>query len=295
MLEHSSASATPEPVIHKFGKIENILTDCGCRYSLSLPKTKYIVSNLWEILITSKTRILSFDVFDTFLLRNNKPEAQRYWEISDEISKALKMPGLTAEDLYLARCLGMEIAYRTRPAVAGCREGRIEDVIRIAARQLGLPPRRRRVFFEIEKNYEKKNLHKNLVLINLAKKFKKSGGKIILISDMYLGAEVIQEICGSVAGNCNFDAVFSSADEVVSKRSGKLFRRIEAALDAEPTSFFHIGDSWIGDVQKARLAGWGAFYFPISNKELAARDAGLKGFLERMDSKGLDVRRWAKI
>jgi predicted HAD superfamily hydrolase len=298
--DSGSTKGFPDPVILTFAPVARLLESCDSRPEFlrgsSGQKVKQLIK---EVLDRRGTKVLSFDVFDTFLLRNDKSEAYRFYELSRQLLERLNglTGALTDLDLMLARVLGMDISYRVRPAINECREGNIEDVVRVARRSLGLPETADHLFLDCEVDYEAANLVLNPVLMELAKEFRGHGGKVILVSDMYLGKSHIEKIVVALGANvADFaDAIFSSADHVVSKRSGKLFGKIEAELEREPDAFLHIGDSVEGDVFRCTDAGWQALHFPVSRRELARRSKDLSRFVEDMADRGLDVTSWAKI
>ncbi|WP_156098524.1 HAD family hydrolase [Thermopetrobacter sp. TC1] len=266
-------------------------------------KTSDIENRIIQYIRENDIKVLSFDVFDTYLLRNSKPEAARYMELSNIILKRLKdslphqerLSTLDPADICLARIAGMQATYRTRPRVEGCGEGEIREVIAMQCRLIGLPAQAEDILLEAEIAYEAENLSENTLLARLARRFRKEGGKVILVSDMYLGADIIAEIIHRVVKRPVHQHLFSSADMVVSKRSGKIFPAIERILGHAPREFLHIGDSWTGDVERPRKAGWHAMHFPIPRTELNKRKAALAEFIREMDEKGINTRAWAKL
>jgi len=319
-LDHiSNDDAFPQPVNHHFSESTNLLSETPSRIELiKKNSSSKIFDTLWSTIEETAPSILSFDVFDTVLLRNNKSEAQRYLELSEVILDHLKndptyskqVKGLNSYDFYLSRCQGMSLAYRTSPAIQGCREGRIEDVIKAQRTILDLDKSVEKIFLEKEIAYEAENLTLNSILIDLIDKFKQSKepsntdpqssgtnleGKVIFVSDMYLSSTIIAEIISKLTDKKIFDFLFSSADLTLSKRSGKIFKKIENELGSCKETFLHFGDALIGDVQKPREAGWSSVYFPVSLEEKAHRQTNLEKFISTMDEAGLQTRRWAKI
>ncbi len=294
----------PEPEIHKFSPAVRQLLSCDSRLEfLSSEEGRVVEEGIWSIVKQEQIEVLSFDVFDTYLLRNDKPEAVRFLEMSEYILDQLRqrfpksnnLQSLTAEDFCLARVLGMQATYRTRPLVQGCGEGLIEEVVAMQRNLLGLPEEMDAQLLELEVEYEAANLAANPLLQRIAKKFRDEGGRVILVSDMYLGAEIIERIVSKVVSQPAYDHLYSSADHVISKRSGKIFPMVEEELGVEGSSILHMGDSWLGDVRKPRSAGWKAFYFPISESEKRRRLRALEEFIHSMDVKGIETRPWAKV
>lgn len=295
-------ASAPEPVIYTFAPVSRLLRGTPCRVSLAR-SSEELRGGLREAFSKSNAKILSLDVFDTFLLRDNRSEARRFHEISVRVLTTLRDRGvrgadrLSVNDLLVARADGMKLSYRTRPAVRDCIEGSLDEVVSMARRSLGLPQDADRIFVECELEYEASALSLNNSLADLAMEVRANGGRVILVSDMYLSGRHIVEILRKVAPDAEslVDAVFSSGDLVVSKRSGRIFREIQRRLEARPEDFFHVGDSLLGDVIKPREKGWAALHFPVSDVEATARAADLNSFILEMDEAGLLVRDWAKV
>ena len=294
----------PNPDIHHFAESIRLIEECDFRpdYLMTEQASKAeeeILKKIEELDI----EVLSYDVFDTYLLRNNKPEALRFFELSGNILDKLtsiypndtRISSLTVEDLCEGRVFGMKMSYRTRPLKDGCGEGHLSEVLSAQCAFLGLNVECRQIMYKEEVLYESKNLFRNILLDRVAEKFREKGGRVVFISDMYLPADAISEIAYNVAGKKMYDRLYSSADEVVSKRCGKIFKKIERDMGVEGKRFLHIGDSLRGDVVCPREAGWNSMLFPVSRLEMMERARRLKEFIEEMENRGMEARGWAKI
>ena len=300
-MQAAEDATLPPPVIYDFAPVARELLECGSRVALlNGNKGAAIRKAIEDEIEALAPRVLSFDVFDTFLLRNNKPETARYLELSTRLrdrlaGTVLKPP--SEVDLLLARLQGMAFSYRTRKAVDGCREGHIEQVARFARMALNLPRETEDAFLAVELDYETANLTVNPILAAVAAAFRARGGKVILVSDMYLGAKEIALILARLSNGVNtwYDKIYSSADHIVSKRSGKIFPLIEKDLGHPAKEFLHIGDAWEGDVVRAREAGWNALHFPISERETAERERALRAVIDDLKTRGHDLTQWARL
>lgn len=231
---------------------------------------------------------MSLDVFDTLLLRNDVPEARRFWEIAGDCADRLGAGDQLNH--FRARQEAMRLSYRARPAVEGCRDGCINDVLRMQCGSLGLPTSRAAEMREIEISVEAASLAPNMGILQAAAEFRERGGTAILISDMDLDGDAIADIIRRVHNHAEvFDALFSSADCVVCKRSGRIFPFVEEALRLAPSDFVHWGDSLDGDVRRPRAAGWRSHHFPVSDAEVAQRHDALTAFLQAAHAEGLHL------
>lgn len=294
----------PEPQTHRFHATARALKTCLSRVELLYSEVgREIENDLYAKLEDADAEVLSFDVFDTLLLRNNKPEALRYHELAQMTLNRLRtiagdrpsVEHLQVEDILEARIFGMQATYHTRALVQGCGEGLIDEVLRAQLILLGLDGDLFEVFIGAEVDYEVENLTVNPVLVALAERFCRQGRKLILVSDTYLPARLIERIIDRLMRYSLHDHLYSSADTIITKHSGKMFPNIATEMGTEPGRFFHLGDSWIGDVVRSREAGWQAHYFPVSDQERDERTRNLAAFIEKMDLKGLEARSWAKL
>ena len=291
----TTSVADVKPVRLEFGQIEREVSRVESRIRYVAEQQASLSKRLLQVYEASGCSVLSLDVFDTLLLRNDKSEAQRYFEIAERSADILQC-GRSAEDVYLSRFLGMDISYRARREVDTCREGSLDEVLRSTKVQLGLTSQEVARLKEIEIEYEAENLVANGALVDLAETVRREGSKVILLSDMYLDGETISTLVKRVVGNAAFiDRVFSSADTIVSKRSGRIFSLVEESLERKPSDFFHLGDNRLSDVVRPVQAGWRAMHLPVSDQEEARRSQSLSERDARLERSGLDLRRWTKI
>lgn len=245
-------------------------------------------------------RVLSLDVFDTVLLRDDKSEARRFWELARlTAAQASENEQPLADrqlDHYIARNMGLELSYRARPAVDGCREGHIDEALNAQVRLLNLADRFTEEFRQIELDHEHEHLLVNQPLMELAEQFAAGGGKVIFVSDMYLPARDIAQLCRRMLKQMDFVyRIYSSADCIVSKRSGLLFGLIEKEMDFDAREFLHIGDSIQGDFRMPKMRGWHAQLFPVARVETCARIEDLAATIQEISTYGFDPSRWAKV
>ncbi|MGP1356706.1 HAD family hydrolase [Roseicyclus sp.] len=213
--------------------------------------------------------VLSLDVFDTLLLRDGSSELRRFVEIGARMA-AHAGRGIEPVDAFLARHLGTQASYRAGPRVDGCGEGSLTEIHLTAARLLGLPDGVAEDFIAIELDYEATRLVPNPLLMEYLARHRARGGKVVLISDMYMHAPQIADLlsrCG--IGREIWDALFSSADTKVSKASGGIFARVPDVAGAGHV--LHVGDSLRGDFAQPRAAGWDSLLLPIPQALLARR------------------------
>lgn len=84
--------------------------------------------------------------------------------------------------------------------------------------------------------------------------------KVIMISDMYLSADIIKEIL-SRNGFSGYEKLFVSSEYKVTKWTGNLYKAVFKELDQiVPEQIIHIGDNWKSDVEMPKKYGIRSFH-----------------------------------
>ncbi len=264
----------PVTTFHRFDDIEARLTDAPDRAALYRDAGFAArLGDRLDQLLERPGMVLSLDVFDTLLLRDNSSEVTRFCEFGAAMA-ALAGGDVSADQAFLARLLGTQATYRATTAVDGCREGSLSEIHRTASRLLVGGDHLADAFLQAELDAEQPRLSLNPLLVSYVADFKSRGGRVVLVSDMYMHRAQIRQLldgCGFDMGLV--DLLISSADTKVSKGSGGIFPLVEQALGAAPRDFVHLGDSFRGDVRGARMRGWTAQFLPLSRADIAARQA----------------------
>lgn len=260
--------------MNQIGHIERSIDAAKSRTALfGEPDFKSALFAQLERLIPPKG-ILSLDVFDTLVLRDSLSELHRFVEIGEKLATQVNERGKIARpiDAFLARLLGTKATYRCSVPIDYCREGSLTEIHQLTSKLLLGDDSLANDFIVAELSYEAGRISPNGLLLDYLRKHRARGGRIVLISDMYMHAEQIGRLLDLVGiDNALYDKIFSSADTKVSKASGKIFPIVEKALSASPNDFLHIGDRLKDDFQNPRLRGWNALHLPIPQAEILAR------------------------
>lgn len=105
--------------------------------------------------------------------------------------------------------------------------------------------------YEIQKEIDMIYLNKDL--LEILKKY--DNAKIYCISDFYMSADDLKKIIDSVNPPFNIEKIYSSADYLLNKKSGRLYKKFEEDLGIQPSEHLHIGDNQISDIQNANEIG----------------------------------------
>lgn len=87
------------------------------------------------------------------------------------------------------------------------------------------------------------------------------GKRVILVSDMYLNIETIKAMLFKNGYN-NYERLFLSSQDRVTKYSGKLFDLVLSELNVAPDHILHIGDNWEHDICMAKSKGFKTGFLP---------------------------------
>jgi len=289
MKEDEDGMNAPVTTLHRFDALEERLSETPDRAALYADAGfSTMLADRLDRLLKRPDMILSLDVFDTLLLRDNSAEVSRFVEFGAAMAEVATLAGVPvdADTAFLARYRGTRASYRTTRAVKGCREGSLGEIHRVASRLLVGDDSLTADFIAAELAAEQRRLAINPALATYISEFKARGGRVALVSDMYMHRDqILTLLTGAGVDMAQVDLLISSADTKVSKGSGGIFPLVEEALDATPDQFVHLGDSFRGDVRQPRLRGWAAQFLPLSRADVLARQTDHKTTMADLSSR----------
>lgn len=242
--------------------------------------------------------VLSLDIFDTLLLRDEKSELERFNDISERFvaenpeyridSKILLTSRIfSASNSYALSGLGYREALEEipeSPAKYGhgmpdeyTREGNLEAIARNMARSLRIPESQVEEFtsswMKVEIQVEATQLKLSPLAQEIISYAISCGKRVIALTDMYLKELQIRMLFKAMGlpDEVAQIEVFSSADLVLNKRTGTVFPKMTSHLGVKPEKILHIGDSLRSDFSRAKASGWDAVYLPTPRTTLNKR------------------------
>lgn len=262
--------------IHRFDDIESQLTNAKTGRRDLFFSTGF-ASLLAERLdgLLAGANILSMDVFDTFVLRDNSSEITRFYEIGGKMATLASDHAkreIAQVDAFVARHLGTKASYRASAKIRGCREGSLSEIHTTASRLLVRDSILCSAFVEAELDMEASRIDPNPFLVDYATRHRAKGGRVALLTDMYMHADQVACLLQLLGiPDAAYDCLISSADTKVSKASGGIFRNMQEKMQALPSDFVHIGDSFRGDVAQPIQHGWQALHLPLAHFDILER------------------------
>lgn len=225
--------------------------------------------------IPPEVRVLSIDVFDTLLLRDNKSEVMRFCEVASKQARLLASRGhiLSMEELLYARLLCYKVGYQMAAVNRGERDARLSDIFRLFIKTMQLSGKVTvSELLHMELEYEREKLLPNRQVLTFLHTQRLSR-KIVLTSDIYFRKKELAELVASVAGDC-FEEIYASCDYSLTKKGGGLFKLLLEKEKCLPGEVLHLGDNYHSDVIKPRSLGLHAWHQPRPKFMLARRVMG---------------------
>ena len=181
--------------------------------------------------------VVSFDVFDTLLLRPTMSPSDVFHIIEQETG---------SDGFASARIKAAKKSFDTARS-AGREERTLHEIYQ-------LMPQRFLELEECEKSVESRLLVANPEVLYVFNEAKRQGKRIIISSDMYLPKEFIAEVLKK-NGISGWDAFYLSCELGARKTSGKLWEILIDMEKVEPSRILHIGDALDADFNAPRHHG----------------------------------------
>lgn len=284
-----------ETSYYRFDEIENDLTNAA-KGRRSMFSNEQFAARLKQRLgeALDGKRVLSLDVFDTLVLRDNSSEITRFFEVGGRMAEVVKAETgrvVSQVDAFVARHLGTKATYRASRTVQGCREGSLTELHSTASRLLAGTSVLAEPFIAAELENETARIEPNPFLVDFVRAYRSAGGKVVLVSDMYMHAEHVSMLLDSLGIlQEDYDLLVSSADTKVSKASGGIFPLVEGLMEKKPEDFVHLGDSFRGDVAQPLRRGWRAFHLPLAQSDILERQGDHRATQEMLAERhALDI------
>lgn len=194
--------------------------------------------------------VISFDVFDTLILRPFSEPADLFFWLGEKFSYP-DFKRIRQEMEWRAR----EKKYKQEKHY----EVTLDEIYDILSSETGLDKEKgMQAEVELEGQFCFANPYMKQVVECLRHKAK----RLIITSDMYLNAEQIRELLLR-CGYPEFDAYYVSCDRGKSKSKGDLYDLVSDTK--KMCTFAHVGDNYIADVENARKHGFVSFHYTNVN------------------------------
>lgn len=199
-------------------------------------------------------QVVSFDIFDTLLVRNVDHPSNVFLFLKDEPAFqkhafAAPIPRLRMEAEQLAR----RALYRSM----GSGEVNLSEIYAVFCQQNHLPLEQVPHLVAAEEKVELMLCRPNPFFERLYRRAKEAGKHVIIASDMYLGQEFLLRLLTEKGFAVDNQDLYLSSRLRCSKQGGDLFTVILKTLRVSPGEILHVGDHPISDYAKPKEMGIG--------------------------------------
>lgn len=217
------------------------------------------MEELKEMICDERTEVVSFDIFDTLLLRPFLFPHDLFFLLDDLFNELCKTHAFVR--FSTLRVLAERACRERVPRESvGFEEVTLDEIYEALGQDYRIPREVLDRLMEREKELELRFCRPRRAgraLLDLARDI---GKRVILCSDIYLPEELIRRMLQK--SGYTFDALYLSSSTRLSKAAGGLFPYVRRALNVPAEHILHIGDSWESDVLAPARAGWRSAHFP---------------------------------
>ncbi len=223
-------------------------------YELTSPWSDRLENLKCEI-IDKKHKVISFDIFDTLIMRPFYSPTDIHSMVGKRASRIASFlneesfPKIRANAEYQARILSKEqdvTMDEIYSALADICSISLEDAYAIRDIEKEL---------EIKYCYARKSARELFDLAIL------SGKRVIITSDMYLDKGTVSSILAK-NGYLGYEKLYLSSETMKLKATGDIFKFVLSELGVEPSEILHIGDNWNSDIVSAQKCGYDTYFLP---------------------------------
>ena len=204
------------------------------------------------------SKIISFDIWDTILKRKCHPEEIKLYTANYLILKHEKELKEKYKDIY--EILKLRDRIEADMCKANKKEGfddecRILEVFKNLQKEILIDSNIdiSEELLRVELEQEKRNIFINPEILPIFEKYKDL--KMYCISDFYMSADNLKELLDYVKVPVKIEKIYSSADYLLNKRSGNLYKKAEEELNIKPEEHIHVGDNQYSDIEVANNLG----------------------------------------
>ncbi|MBC5689822.1 HAD-IA family hydrolase [Mediterraneibacter sp. NSJ-55] len=194
----------------------------------------------------AKYDVISFDVFDTLVLRPFSAPTDLFFILGEELGY-LDFENIRKEMEWKTR----QKKYKKEKHY----EVTLKEIYATLEEEAGIPAD----IQEREAALEESFCFANPYMQRVVEELQKRKTRLIITSDMYLDTEQIKAILKS-CGYKKFDAVYVSCEFQKSKNEGTLFEEVKKR-EGEEKNFIHVGDNYISDVTKPKEYGFSTYHY----------------------------------
>lgn len=226
-----------------------------------------------------KHKIISFDIFDTLLLRPFLSPSDLFKFIEPKIRKILNDQSF---DFVTKRRNAEKLAFEEALA-RNEGETSLNEIYEKFCNENKIDLNKIEELVSLEIDTERNILYRRDSIYNAYLFAVSLNKKIIITSDMYLPKYVIQEILKR--NKIDYDNLYLSSEIKKKKSSGELFDFILSDLNCKPEDILHVGDNVKGDLKVPKSKGIHCFHMPRTIEKMVTDETGFYKNLWKRDER----------
>lgn len=203
-------------------------------------------------------KIITFDIWDTIIKRKCHPEEIKLYTANYILLKYRDDLKEKYRDIYeiLKKRNEIEAKICEENQKRGKdNECKIEEVFKELQKEI-FQNKKEDISEELLKTeieQEKRCIFINPDILPIFEKYKDL--KMYCISDFYMGAESLKELLDFLQIPVKIEKIYSSADYLLNKRTGNLYKKAEEEIGIKPEDHIHVGDNQYSDIEVAKSLG----------------------------------------
>ncbi|MDF2409781.1 hypothetical protein GWQ29_10150 [Aeromonas sp. 2HA2] len=221
------------------------------------------LSDLNDALDAQPIRAISCDVFDTLIFRQAGTVEQLWYQLGEQAYQLGLLHNDDPDAFVEYRREAEAMARRFMMQREGHREVRLEHIYAC------WPSSQGEQLSQLEQQMEYDNWWLNPVLVAWLASQQHNDIPIVLLSDMYLPASLLQCFFSAKAPQLLLHKIYVSSEYQASKQDGRLYQCLLAEQNWLPASVLHIGDDKITDLQMAKASGLSVCHVGLGDDLLA--------------------------
>lgn len=203
-------------------------------------------------------KVISFDIWDTIIRRKCHPEEiklktayyvyLKYYELLKEEYRNIYSILVERDNIESNLCHEAEEKGHDG-------ECRIEDVFKELQKEIfdGKHDDISKELLDVEINNEKNVIYINPDILPIFEEYKDYD--MYCVSDFYMSGESLKELLDYLKLPIKLKGIYSSADYLLNKKTGNLYKKFEKDLGIEPADHIHVGDNEYSDIEQAIRLG----------------------------------------
>ena len=215
------------------------------------------LDKLKEKVMDDKTKVVSFDIFDTLITRPFLYPKDLFTFLNEDYRKLSNNLGIDFSKIR-EDC---EVLARTEAHEQNKEEVNLDRIYEIIQEEYDIPKEILNVLKNKEIELELRFCKRRETAYSIYELAKYLGKRVICTSDMYLPLATIKEILVK-NGFTNIDKIYLSCDVMKTKATGNLYDYVINEENIESEEMVHIGDNYHSDYEVAKKHRINSIYFP---------------------------------